>query len=94
METERWLRAALHPLESAMKEYASQLDKRVENLKKLQDNLEAVGTRSKQLERDMLALKAQHEVLASIRKNLAGAEQQPAAPTPTSEAPERTAQAA
>jgi hypothetical protein len=70
METASWLRAALNPLDTATKEYAAQLDKRVANLKKLQDNLHAVGSRSKQLEREMLALRAQHEVLAGIKQNL------------------------
>jgi hypothetical protein len=74
LETEGWLRAALNPLDSAMKEYCAQLDKRVLNLRKLQDNLHAVGSRSKQLEREMLALRAQHEVLAGIKLNLGAAE--------------------
>jgi hypothetical protein len=73
-ETESWLRAALHPLEMAMREYTAQLDKRVENLKKLQDHLHSVGSRSKQLEREILTLKAQHEVLAAIKRNLSEVE--------------------
>jgi hypothetical protein len=57
-----------------MREYTAQLDKRVENLKKLQDNLHSVGSRSKQLEREILTLKAQHEVLAAIKRNLSEVE--------------------
>jgi hypothetical protein len=69
-DTESWLRAALSPLESAIKEHEVQLDKRVENLKKLQDNLHSVGDRTRELERQLLALKGQHDVLVSIKKNM------------------------
>jgi hypothetical protein len=43
-----------------------------------------VGDRSKQLEQQMIALRAQHEVLVRIRKNLAGEANSAA---PASEAP-------
>jgi hypothetical protein len=69
-DTESWLRAALNPLQAAIKEHGIQLDKRVENLKKLQDNLQSVGTRTRELERQLLALKGQHDVLVTIRKNM------------------------
>jgi hypothetical protein len=69
-DTESWLRAALNPLEAAIRAHEVQLDKRVENLRKLQENLHSVGSRTKQIERELLALKAQHDVLVSIRKNI------------------------
>ncbi|MCC6531232.1 MAG: dynamin family protein [Burkholderiales bacterium] len=69
-DTRKWLRAALAPLDAAIKEHEIQLSKRVENLGKLQHNLHAVGARLKQLEQQSLALKAQHEVLVGIKKNL------------------------
>lgn len=73
-DTERWLRAALNPLEAAVKEHEVQLDKRVENLRKLQENLHSVGSRTRQVERELLALKRQHDVLVSIRKNIGATE--------------------
>jgi len=83
-DTEAWLRASLAPLNAAVKEHEAQLNKRVENLRDLKNNLHSVGDRSRQLEQQMIALRAQHEVLVGIRKNLDG-EAQPAAPV--SEAP-------
>ena len=76
-DTERWLRAALDPLEAAIKAHEAQLNKRVENLRKLQDNLQSVGERMRQLERQMLALKEQHDVLVKLRKDIASVETQP-----------------
>jgi hypothetical protein len=73
-DTESWLRAALNPLNAAIKEHETQLNKRVENLRKLQENLNAVGERRRQLERQLLALKEQHDVLVSIRKNIGAVE--------------------
>jgi len=69
-DTESWLRAALTPLNTAVKEHEVQLGKRVENLRKLQDNLHSVADRSKQLEKQLLALKAQHDVLLGIKTNM------------------------
>jgi hypothetical protein len=69
-DTESLLRAALTPLNTAVKEHEVQLGKRVENLRKLQDNLHSVADRSKQLEKQLLALKAQHDVLLGIKTNM------------------------
>jgi len=69
-DTEGWLRAALTPLNTAVKEHEVQLGKRVENLRKLQDNLHSVADRSKQLEKQLLALKGQHDVLLGIKTNM------------------------
>jgi hypothetical protein len=85
-DTESWLRAALNPLEAAIKEHQVQLDKRVENLRKLQENLHSVGNRTKQLERELLALKGQHDVLVSIRKNISAVEPATQATPPASQA--------
>jgi hypothetical protein len=85
-DTESWLRAALNPLDVAIKEHEVQLNKRVENLRKLQDNLHSVGDRTKQLERQLLALKEQHDVLVSIRKNISAVGPGTHAEAPTSPA--------
>jgi hypothetical protein len=71
-DTEAWLRASLAPLNAAIKEHETQLNKRVENLRNLQHNLHSVGDRSKQLEQQMRALREQYEVLGNIRRNLSG----------------------
>jgi hypothetical protein len=81
-DTESWLRAALSPLDAAIREHETQLNKRVENLKKLQDNLHSVGDRTKELERQLLALKGQHDILVSIRKNMGEGTSPAAAETP------------
>jgi hypothetical protein len=69
-DTEAWLQAALGPLDAAVKEHEVQLNKRVDNLRKLQHNLNAVADRSKQIEKQLLALKGQHDVLLGIKTNM------------------------
>lgn len=86
-DTEAWLRASLAPLNAAIKEHEAQFNKRVESFRKLQQNLHSVGDRSKQLEQQMIALRAQHEVLVGIRRNLEG---EPQASAHASEAPRPT----
>jgi coenzyme F420-reducing hydrogenase alpha subunit len=61
---------ALNPLNVALKEHESMLAMRVANLSRLQNNLQAVGTRAKEIEREMLALKKQHDVLASMKAQM------------------------
>jgi hypothetical protein len=72
-DTESWLRAALDPLGAAIRAHELQLNKRVENLSKLQDNLHSVGSRTEELERQLRVLKEQHDTLVAIRKNIAAA---------------------
>ncbi len=89
LDIEGWLRASLGPLNATIKAHETQLNKRVENLRSLQNNLHSVGDRSKQLEQQLHALRAQHEVLVGIRTNLSGeappaqrATEAPASPSP------------
>jgi chromosome segregation ATPase len=77
-ETESWLRMALNPLNAALKEHETQLNMRVENLRKLQGNLGATANRGKELERELAALKEQHAALVKIMQNMGGTSQQPA----------------
>lgn len=84
LDIEGWLRASLGPLNAGIKTHEAQLNKRVENLRNLQNNLHSVGDRSRQLEQQLHALRAQHDVLVGIRANLSG--EAPAAPRAT-EAP-------
>ena len=70
IDVEGWLRGALNPLDVALKEHEVQLGKRIENVKKMRDNLQSVDDRAKFLERQMLQLKAQHDVLLRIKVNM------------------------
>ena len=66
-DTEAWLKMALNPLNAALKEHETQLNARIENLRKLQHNLSSVANRSKELEQQLFTLKEQHEVLLRIK---------------------------
>ena len=66
VDLQAWLRAALAPLEAATQAHEHRLDTRVENLRKLQHNLGAVGERSQQLVQQLRTLKARHDALLAI----------------------------
>jgi len=78
-DVEAWLRNALSPLDTALREHQIQLGKRGESLRKIRDNLHSVDERAKFLERHMLQLKAQHDVLLRIKANM----ENPVAPPAT-----------
>lgn len=84
-DVQAWLRAALVPLDAAMKEHERALNARVDNLRKLQHNLNAVGERTRQLEQQLLALRSQHDGLIAIKKIIDA--HVPAAPAQASVAP-------
>ena len=71
LDTERWLRGALGPLNGQIMERQNLMLKRVENLRNLKDNLTSVQERIKQLDQQRLALKKQGEQLDLLRANLA-----------------------
>lgn len=71
-DTRAWLRTALSPLNASLHAYQTQLNKRIENLHTLQTSLHSVADRTKQLERQLLALKSQHDVLIGIKSNIEG----------------------
>ncbi len=82
-----WLRAALVPLNTAVREHERSLGVRIENLRKLQHNLNAVGDRTRQIEQQLRTLKAQHDSLMTIRQRLDA--QTPSPATQASLAPPR-----
>ena len=90
-DLQAWLRAALVPLNTAIREHQQGLATRIDSLRKLQHNLNAVGSRTRELEQQLLAVKGQHEALMEIRKRLDAPTPAPAAQT--SVAPAATAPA-
>ena len=70
LDTERWLRSALGPLNGQILERQGLMLTRVENLRNLKDNLASVQERLKQLDQQRLALKKQSELLDQLRTKL------------------------
>jgi hypothetical protein len=81
LDSERWLRSALGPLNGQILERQGLMLTRVENLRNLKDNLASVQERLKQLDQQRLSLKKQGELLDQLRTKLglAAAAQTPAA---------------
>jgi hypothetical protein len=80
LDAESWLKSALNPLNTQIKEHESVLAKRIENFKKIRDNIGSVEDRMKVLERSRVTLQQQGEVLAGIGANLDGEAPAVAAP--------------
>lgn len=82
LDSERWLRSALGPLNTQILERQNLMLKRVENLRNLKDNLSSVQDRIKQLDQQRIALKKQGELLDQLRANLGLAPATPDASAP------------
>ena len=85
LDTERWLRGALGPLNTQIMERQNLMLKRVENLRNLKDNLSSVKERLRQLDQQRLSIKRQGDLLDQLRTSLA------LAPAPTVAAAEKSA---
>ena len=72
LDAESWLKAALNPLHMQIKEHENVLAKRIENFKKIRDNIGSVEDRMKILEKQRVTLHQQGQVLAGINTNLDG----------------------
>jgi hypothetical protein len=92
MDVESWLKAALNPLNLQIKDYEQVLAERIDNFKKIRDNLTSVQERLKQLEKQQALLQQQSRVLARIKACIAEDPAHP--PARAAAAPPRTAQAA
>ena len=79
-DAESWLKSALNPLNLQIKEHEKVLAKRIENFKKIRDNIGSVEDRMKQLEKVRMALQDQTGVLSGIKTSLDG--DNPATPAP------------
>jgi multidrug efflux pump subunit AcrA (membrane-fusion protein) len=71
LDTERWLRGALGPLNAQITERQSLMLKRVENLRNLKDNMSSVQDRLRQLEQQKQSLKKQSDQIDELRSRLA-----------------------
>ena len=69
-DTKSWLKMALNPLNVALKEHESMLAMRVANFSRFQSNLRAVVVRAKEIERELLALKKQHDALTRMKAHM------------------------
>ena len=70
LDAESWLKSALNPLNSQIKEHESILSKRIDNFKKIRDNITSVEDRMKDLEKQRVTLQQQGQVLVGINSNL------------------------
>jgi hypothetical protein len=80
METEDWLKKALAPINLQLKEHEGVLTRRVDNVKKIRDNIGSVDDRAKFLHQQQAVLQKQSAVLGQIKTNIQG--QPPLAPAP------------
>jgi hypothetical protein len=72
MDAESWLKSALNPLNLQIKEHEKVLAKRIENFKKIRDNISSVEDRMKHLVKLQAALQDQAKVLTGIKTSLDG----------------------
>jgi hypothetical protein len=72
VDAESWLNSALSPLNLQIKEHEKVLSKRLENFKKIRDNIGSVESRIKQIDAQRAVLERQRAVLARIQASLDG----------------------
>ncbi len=70
LDVEAWLKSALNPLNLQIKEHETVLSKRLENFKKIRDNIGSAEARIKELQAQRAALEQQQGVLARIHASL------------------------
>ena len=66
-----WAKAVMAPIHTQVREHKQMLDQRVETLKKVHDNLESLGSRVTDLERQLADLAAQRLVIDKMLAKLA-----------------------
>ena len=72
VDAEDWLKRALAPINLQLKEHESVLSRRVDNVKKLRDNIGSVEDRAKGLQQEQVKLQKQSTVLAQIKMSIKG----------------------
>lgn len=70
LDVEAWLKSALNPLNLQIKEHETVLSKRLENFKKIRDNIGSAEARIKEVQTQRAALEQQQGVLARIHASL------------------------
>jgi len=66
-EIDSWLERALSPLTMQLKEHEEMLDRRLESLRKVTDNVRSLDTRMKELERLQISLRRHVDELEQVR---------------------------
>ncbi len=69
-ETDNWLHRALSPLTMQLKEHEEMLDRRLESLRKITENVRTLETRTRELERLEAALRGHVAELEDVRQAL------------------------
>jgi hypothetical protein len=69
-EMEAWLARAMSPLTMQLKEHEDMLDRRLENLRKVSENVRELDSRAKELERLQISLKRHVDELDEVREVL------------------------
>ena len=72
LDAETWLKSALSPLNLQIKEHEKVLAKRIDNFKKIRDNISSVEDRMKHLQKLQVVLQDQARVLTGIKTSLDG----------------------
>jgi len=72
MDVEAWIKGALNPLNLQIKEHEKVLARRIENFKKIRDNISSVDDRIKLLQKTQVGLQHQSIVLNRIKTSLDG----------------------
>lgn len=71
-EAEDWLKKALAPINHQLKEHEGVLTRRVDNVKKIRDNIGSVEDRTKFLQQQQVLLQKQSTVLGQIKVSIQG----------------------
>ena len=69
-DADAWLKSALSPLNLQIKDHEKVLVKRLEFFKQIRDNISSVEDRMKDLNKQLLVLQQQSQVLTGIKANL------------------------
>ncbi|MFO0481005.1 MAG: hypothetical protein ACK52M_05175, partial [bacterium] len=89
-ETDGWLHRALSPLTMQLKEHEEMLDRRLESLRKITENVRALETRTRELERLEVALRGHVAELEDVRQALQPPEEPADGPLEPSLPPQAT----
>ena len=71
-ESDRWLKGSLTPISLQLRDYENLLNRRVENLQKIKDDIGSLEERARQLEKLRASLQEQGMELVKIKATIAG----------------------